>query len=62
MLLVDASNIAVSAVFSQYDKNDLFKPVAFMSRKLSRCQCNFSVVERELLAIVLAVKQFSSYL
>lgn len=33
-----------------------------MSRKLSKCQRNYSVVEKQLFAIVLAVGQFSIYL
>ena len=57
----DASNFAIGAILSQgeYPK-DL--PVAFASRCLNSAEINYSVIEKELLAIVWAVRHFRPYL
>ena len=57
----DASNFAIGAVLSQGDyPKDL--PVAYASRCLNSAEINYSVIERELLAIVWAVRHFRPYL
>ena len=56
----DASNEAVGAMLSQvYDDIDM--PVAYYSRKLNSPERNYSTTEKEALAIVAAVKHFSTY-
>ena len=62
VLFVDASNVAVSVVLAQRNELNLFMPIAYISKKLTKCQRNYSVVEKELLAILLAVRQFACYL
>lgn len=56
-LTTDASNYALGAVLSQ-DKG----PIAFISRTLNAHEINYSTIEKELLAILWAVKQFRHYL
>ena len=56
-LTTDASNFALGAVLSQ-DK----KPICFASRTLNAHEINYSTIEKELLAIVWATKQFRHYL
>jgi hypothetical protein len=56
----DASNNAIGAVLLQKQSN-LFKPVAFASRKLSETEKRYSTTERELLAIIYAYDQFYSH-
>lgn len=56
-LTTDASNFALGAVLSQ--KN---KPLGFASRTLNEHETNYSTIEKELLAIVWATKQFRHYL
>ena len=57
----DASNFAIGAVLSQGDfPKDL--PIAYASRCLNSAECNYSVIEKELLAIVWAVRHFRPYL
>ena len=46
VLFVDASNVAVSAVLAQRNELDIFMPITCMSKKLTKCQCNYTVVER----------------
>ena len=36
-------------------------PVSYLSRKLRDCECNYSTVEKEALALVTAVRAFSPY-
>ena len=61
VLHTDASDVAIGAVLLQENSNTLH-PVAYFSAKLDVHQINYSTVEKELLAIVAAVKKFECYL
>ena len=58
----DASNIGIGAVLTQKGADDNEHPVAFASRKLKPQEQNYSVVEKECLAIVWALQFFYPYL
>ena len=61
VLTTDASNFAIGAVLSQGEiGKDL--PIAYASRTLNESELNYSVIEKELLAIVWSVKHFRPYL
>jgi hypothetical protein len=61
ILTTDAYNYAVGAVLSQGEiGKDL--PIAYASRNLNNAACNHNTTEKELLAIVYAVKYFRPYL
>lgn len=57
----DASNYAVGAVLSQGDIGK-DKPIAYASRTLNKPEGNYSTTEKELLAIIFAVKTFRPYI
>ena len=60
-LQTDASDTGLGAMLLQkYD--DVYFPVAFASKRLSKAQMAYAVVERECLAIVWYLKHFSVYL
>jgi hypothetical protein len=60
-LTTDSSSFAIGAVLSQgLIGKDL--PIAFASRTLNKAETNYSTTERELLAIIYAVKHFRPYL
>lgn len=60
-LTTDASNFAIGAILSQGPiGSDL--PIAYASRTLNSSETNYSTIEKELLAIVWAVKYFRPYL
>lgn len=52
VLETDASHYVTTAVLSQYDKNGILRPVAFMSKKMLPAECNYEIFDKELLAIV----------
>ncbi|GJQ71451.1 hypothetical protein Trydic_g11176 [Trypoxylus dichotomus] len=59
-ITTDASNFAIGAVLSQGPiGKDL--PVAYASRTLNPAECNYSIIEKELLAIVWTIKYFGPY-
>lgn len=61
IVTTDASNFALGAVLSQGEiGRDL--PICYASRTLNSSETNYSATEKELLAIVWAVKQFRPYL
>ncbi|CAG9134488.1 unnamed protein product [Plutella xylostella] len=61
VITTDASNYAVGAVLSQGEIGK-DKPVAYASRTLNKPEGNYSTTEKELLAIIFAVKTFRPYL
>jgi len=56
----DASDFAISAILSQLH-GDVWHPIAFFSRKMIPAECNYEVHDKELLAIVMALKQWRHY-
>jgi hypothetical protein len=61
-IFTDASNVAVSSVLTQCDDQGLYHPISFLSHKLNLAQSRYSTIEKEALAIVLAVRSFRSYI
>ena len=55
--MTDASNVAVGVVLQQQVKN-LWQPLSYFSCKLKCAETEYSIFDRELLAIELAIKHF----
>ena len=62
VLATDASSYALGAVLSHPGEEEVMHPVEFISRKLTGAEQRYSMVEKEALAIVWAVKRFHRYL
>ena len=62
ILETDASDYGVGAVLEQEDQNALLRPVCFYSKHLSKSQMNYATIQKECLALVLAVRFFRIYL
>ena len=62
VLQTDASDRGIGAVLSQTDADGLEHPVAYFSRKLLPREEKYATIEKECLAIKLAVEAFSVYL
>jgi hypothetical protein len=57
----DASDYAIGAVCSQPDNNGVLHPVAYYSRKLKDPERNYDIHDKELLAIVDALRKWDTY-
>ena len=60
-MAVDASQVGVGAVLLQPDEDQVQRPVSYFSKKFTAAQRNYSVIEQELLAIILALQHFEVY-
>ena len=61
-LAVDASDIGIGAVLLQKYDNCTDHPVCYFSKKLKKHQCNYSAIEKECLALILALTHFEVYI
>ena len=61
MLYTDASDTCIGACLTQVCEGEE-KPIYYMSHKLSRTQCKWSVVEKEAFAIHFALQKLDYYL
>ena len=60
ILFTDASDTCIGACLTQECDGDL-KPIYYLSHKLSRSQCKWSVVEKEAYAIHFALQKIDYY-
>ena len=61
-LSVDACDVGISAVLLQTDEEGIQHPISYYSKKLSRAQRNYSTVEKEALALILALQHYEVYI
>ena len=61
-LSTDASKYALGAVLEQISDSGDLLPIAYLSRNLNKAEINYSVTEKEALAIVWAFSRFHTYL
>ena len=61
-LYVDASDVGAGAVLQQEDDQGIDHSVSYYSRKFEDTQRRYSTIERETLALLLALKHFDVYL
>ena len=62
ILRSDASDIGIRAVLLQKFEGEGKLPIAYASKKLLPRERNYSVIEKECLAIIWAIEKFSKYL
>jgi hypothetical protein len=64
ILQCDASQVkkGISAILSQVDKNGEERPVMYLSRKLTKAECNYTITELECLAVIWGCEECHVYL
>ena len=61
-LEVDASALGAGAVLLQEDERGIDHPLCYFSKKFRKSQLNYSTIEKEALALLLALQHFEVYL
>jgi RNase H-like domain found in reverse transcriptase len=61
VVTTDASDVGIGAVLEQ-EYDDGLHPVAYASRKLNSAEQNYPTHDREILAIIYAVREWQTYL
>lgn len=62
ILTTDAANSAVAGILSHEFKDGSRRPIAFISRALSKAERNYSTIQKEALAIIFSVTKLRQYL
>jgi hypothetical protein len=62
MIETDASDYAMGAILSQQFEDGKIHPVAFISKKFSPAELNQQIYDKEILAIVYAMKEWRCYI
>ena len=57
-VFVDASNIAIGSALMQLTAPNWYRPVYYLSRKLSTVESNYSTIEREALGMIYSINKF----
>ena len=60
-LMVDASDVGCGAVLTQEVEDKIDHPVCYFSKKFDKHQQNYSTIEKECLAMLLALQHFEVY-
>ena len=61
-IMVDSCNIGTGSVLFQKDQCGIEKPISFFSQKFNSSAKNYSTIEKELLGIILSLRQFDFYI
>lgn len=59
ILECDSSGYVVGGILSQYDDSGVLRPCAFFSQKNTPAECNYEIYDKELLAIVKCIREWS---
>lgn len=59
---MDASATGAGAVLLQEDEHGIDHPVSYFSKKFVSCQKQYSTIEKEALALLLALQHFDVYI
>lgn len=59
---VDTSDVGTGSVLMQGDDLGIDRPLSFFSKKLTSCQRNYSVIEKEALALIMTLMHFDVYI
>jgi hypothetical protein len=62
ILTPDASSLGIGAVLAQADENGREEVVSLFSKRFDKCQENYSVTDKELLAVVKGIANYRHYL
>ena len=57
----DASKYVCSGILSQQCEDGKWSPVAYLSKTMQDAECNYDIYDKELLAIVQALKEWKRY-
>ena len=62
IIFSDASNFSIGCTLAQEDELGRKYAIAYASRKLSQCEVNYNIFEKELVGLVFALNQFHTYI
>ena len=62
MIETDASKYVTAGIISQTGDDGILRPIAYHSKSMSKSECNYDVHDKELLAIILALEDWRTYI